>query len=253
MTTATEIIQQAHREGNLLPVGTVPTAAQYAEALGRLNNLITALFGNEVGEPLMEWPVLPPQGNAPVNARWPVYPGIAPQESRLGTAWPYPPGNVRLMASNTTPQTVYLQHWPNDGARVSYRAVGATDVLTIEGNGRRIEGATSIIVDPTDDNGERLWFYRGDLGNWIRIQALGLSDEVPLPQEFDDFLITGLYMRLSSRFGSDPRPGSTMTYKDQLSKLKARYRQPTAALGGSEQAPPSWQAFPTGGWQGGYN
>lgn len=251
MTTATDLIQQALREGNLIPVGTTPTAVQLTEGLGRLNNILDSLFGNEIGEPLFEWPVLPPQRTAPVAARWPVYPGVTPQEQRLENAWPYPPGNVRLMASNTTPQTVYLQDWPNDGARVAYRAVGATAELTVDGNGRRIEGATSYVVDPTADGGSRLWFYRADLGDWIRIQTLALTSESPLPMEFDDFLICSLSIRLSARFGNDPRAGTQMTYKDQLAKLKARYRQPTAALGGSDQAPPSWQSFPNSGWQGG--
>lgn len=251
MTTASTIITQALREGNLIPVGTTPTDAQLAEGLDRLNNLIDALFGNEVGEPLFEWPVPPPQQTSPVNARWPIYPGVSPQNQRMTDAWPYPPGNVRLMASNSEEATVYLQHQPNDGARVGYTAVGASAVLNIDGNGRRVEGAATVQVDPTDNGGQNLWFYRGDLGDWIRIVPLALNDTPPLPKEFDDFLITGLSIRLSARFGNDPRQGTVMTYKSQLSKLQARYRQPTAALGGSDAVPPAMQAFPQGSYTGG--
>lgn len=244
MTTANELIQQAHREGNLIPVGTQPTTAQINEALGRLNNIITSLFGNEIGEPLFEWPVLPPQQTSPINARWPLAPGLSIDQTRLESAWPYPPCNVRLMASNTVEKTIWLQYMPNDGARVAYRAVSATADLVVQGNGRRVEGASSVIVEPTDNAGERLWFYRADLGDWIRIQALGLTDQSPLPDEFDDFLICALSIRLSSRFGNEPRQGTLLTFKDQLAKLKARYRQPTAVLGGSWQAPNTIQAYP---------
>lgn len=251
MTTAQTIIQQALREGNLIPVGVTPTAVQLSEGLDRLNNLIDGLFGNEVGEPLFEWPVPPPQQTSPVNARWPLTPGVPFEQRRMGDAWPYPPCNVRLMASNSGPETVYLQHMPNDGARVGYTAVGASDMLTLDGNGRRIDGAPTYVVDPTDQGGIRLWFYRGDLGQWIEIKTLALTDESPLPKEFDDFLITGLCIRLSSRYGNDPRDGTVKTYTDQLRKLQARYRQPTAALGGSDQAPNSWQAFVQGSSWGG--
>jgi len=245
MSTAEDIIKQALREGNLIPVGTSPTTAQLTEGLQRFNVFVKALFGNLIGEPLMEWPVLPPQQTAPVNARWPLFPGVPEQQARLADAWPYPPGNVRLMASNTTEQTVYLPYPPNDGARVEYVVVGATANLILSGNGRLIEGQPTQTLE-YDAASQSMFFYRSDLGRWTMIGTYALSTASPLPDEFDDFLVCGLCIRLSSTYGNDPRQGTVLTYKDQLRWLQARYRQPTPALGGSEATPPSWQAFPQG-------
>lgn len=248
MTTASIIVTQALREGNLIPVGTSPTTEQASEGLDRLNIFVSALFGNEIGEPLFEWPVPPPQRTSPENARWPLYPGLSYDEARLPGVYTNPPCNVRLMASNTTPTTIYLQHMPNDGARVAYVSVGAADALTLDGNGRMIDGSATIDIEPTDDGGRQLWFYRGDLGSWQKIITLASDTESPLPMEFDDYLITGLCIRMSSRYGSDPRSGTVATYKSQLAKLQARYRQPTAALnGGMDAVPNTWQAYPQGG------
>lgn len=246
MTTATDFIKEALREGNLIPVGTTPTAAQLAEGLTRFNNVLSGLFGNEVGEPLFEWPVPPPQQTSPVDARWPLYPGLSAEQMRSSDVYPYPPGNVRLMASNTTVMTVYLQHLPNDGARLGYTAVGASAFLTLDGNGRRIDGAAQASIDPTDQGGAQLWFYRGDLGQWISIRPLTLTGGSPFPAEFDDFLITALAIRMSPLYGNDPRSGTVKTYTDMLRKLKARYRQPTSALGNAADIPPTWQAYGQG-------
>lgn len=245
MTTAAELIQAAFREGNLLAAGVAATTAQTDEALGRLNNFLFALMGNELGEPLQDWPVYAPQRTAPVAANFPLYGSNVDGRLADASVWPYPPGNVRLMVSAPQAATVWLQYAPNDGARVAYVALGnAVADLTIEGNGRMIEGATSITVEAALVAGERVWFYRADRGSWILLEPLALASDSPLPTEFDDLLITGLSIRLASRFGNEPRSGTVMTYQEQMKKLKARYRQPTPTLGGSQQIPPGYQAFP---------
>lgn len=244
MTTAQALIEAAFREGNLIAADAPISTTLMTEALGRLNNFLFSLMGNELGEALQEWPVPPPQFTAPVMARYPLINPL-PLATESLEVWPYPPNNARLMVSATQATTVYLQAQPNDGARVAYIALGSPANLTLNGNGRLIEGQTSIELESALVSGERTWLYRGDLGNWIRLGELTLTTESPLPAIFDDLLITGLCIRLSSRFGNDPRQGTVMTYKDQLAKLQARYRQPTAALGGSSQVPPTYQAYAT--------
>jgi hypothetical protein len=232
-----EIITAAFREGNLIPVGTDPTAAERAEALGRFNNFVAALFGFELGELLTDWTVPPPQRNAPVAAQYPLAPAAHDLPSDV---WPYPPSNTRLLFASANNLMVYLQQNPHDGAQMAYVDVGQLGgVLTLNGNGRLVDGTSTLVLsaDPT-----RL-FYRADLADWIVLATLAETDSSPLPAEFDDLLITGLSIRLSPRFGNDPREGTVATYTSMRTKLIARYRQPTAALGNAADTPRTQQSY----------
>lgn len=242
MTTVQQLITDAYREDNLKAVGVPPTSAEFDEALPRLNNIVKALFGFELGEQLQDWPVPPPQRTAPVSAHYP----LAPYKCDLPSGvWPYPPSNVRLMSSITVATTVYLQQRPSDGARFSFVDVGSTNTLTVDANGRLIDGALTLTLVASDS--PATWFYRADLGEWRIITDLALGDESPFPVEFDDLLISRLAMRLSGRYGNEPRSDTMQTYERMLSKLKARYRQPTAAVGGGDNTPSTEQSYGAGG------
>lgn len=242
---ASEIVQAALREGNLIPIGTDPTSAQMTEGMALLNEMLFSFFGNEIGEPLMEWMIPPPQQTSPVVARWPLKLYYPTPPNVAVEVWQNPPCNVRLMASNTEATTIYLQHLPNDGARVQYVNVGATADLVVNGNGRMVEGETEVTV-AYESATQWLWFYRADLGNWILVEELDEDSDSPLPIEFNGLLRCGLAIMLASRYGLDPRQGTLMTYQNQLKKAWARYRQPTPVLGGSMQVPPTWQSYPNG-------
>lgn len=235
MTIASVIVSRAFRRDNLIPVGTNPSTAEAAEGLAMLNTIIDTLFGNEIGEPLMEWPVPPPQRTAPVAAQYPLLP---PASDLLSTQYPYPPCNVRLMASNTVATTVYLQNLPNDGARVAFVNLGITANLTLDGNGRKIDSSTTVVLTSISTN--KTWFYRTDTGAWTSLATLTDSDEMPLPSEFDDYFVCQLAMTLP---GAKPREGTVETRNSTLTKLKARYRQPTNAVGGGADMAPSWQTY----------
>lgn len=221
MTTATELITQALRESNVIPIGTAPSTAQLNEALPRLNNYIESLFGTKLGEFFfMDWPV-PPRQTSPVNARYP----LAPADTKLPrNVWPYLPNNVRIVASPTEATTIYLPRKPNDGARIGLADVGSTADLTIDANGRYIEGVAVLTLTPADD-APREWFYRADLGTWQRRAPLALTDESPFPAEFDDLLVTGLAIRLGPRFGKRPPQETAITNQRMERRLKQRYKQ----------------------------
>lgn len=219
-TAVSEIINQAFRDGNFVAVGEDPTAAEVAEAMPRLNNLIASLFGIELGEVVREWPV---------PTVW--YP-TAPLRSQLmlmgesaAESWAYPPANVRLVVRITAPSTVYFPLDPQDGARIAYADVGSSAALTLNGNGRLIDGEEEITGSPPAE-GNRTWLYRADLGNWIQLKnPLAADDEVPLPPEFDDLLVTGLAIRLGPRFGVKIDDTIIARFVDMSSRLKKRYKQ----------------------------
>lgn len=220
MTAASEIITQAFREANVIPIGRSPSEAEQAEALPRLNNFISWLFGTKLGEFKMDWPV-PPNRQAPVAAQYPLW----PEDTKLpDDVWPYPPNNARLLVSISSATTVYLPYRPNPGAQFAVVDVGASAELTINANGRRIEGLAALTLTPADVSPRR-WFYREDLGSWQRLTNLALTDESPLPAEFDDLLVTALAIRLAPRFGQEVLSSTAQVYADSLRKVNQRYHQ----------------------------
>lgn len=225
MATANRVINRAFRENNLLPLGTTPSDAQRAEALEALNDLITSWFGRVIGVFLSDWTV-PPARTAPVPARYP----MPPRNTDLPeSVWPYPPENSRLLLNLTTPTTVYFPGAPPDGARITVINVGTdlvADPLYVEGNGRLVAGAANYTFD-NNDLAPAEFFYRADRGEWVLLGTFTGDDELPLPKEFDDFVVASLAYRLSPSYGKelDQATGSVITYG--LKMLETRYRQPT--------------------------
>lgn len=216
MTLISTIISDAFRESNLVAVGAAPTTAEQTEALRLLNRLVQGLYGNELGVPLQPLPF----GEANVDT--PEYINTSMEDFAGG----YVPYNTRLMCNLQSTKTVNLPPVPRNGARFAVIDVTenfATYPLIIEGNGRQVEGGTSLTLSTNGVN--RQWFYRDDLGEWVRVSDLLTTDESPFPSEFDDLLIVGLAIRLSSRMGKPIDVMSTMAYSQALSKFLARYRQ----------------------------
>jgi hypothetical protein len=255
MTTATDLIQAAFREGNLIAVTAAPTAAEAAEALERLNKLISGVFGYEMGENLEDWLAPNPQRTAPVAANYPQLPLSTSMDSCLSANWSlYPPKNRRIVWGGTT-QTIYFPESPMDGSRMavvqgSGAAVGGSPgaILTLDGNGRTIETInTKALTDPIEPAS---WMYRADLGDWIAIEELvdPDTDESPFPEEFDDFFICALSKRLAPRFGKVIAAETVETAKMTLKRLKARYRQAGVTTYGAENIPNSQQSYNSGSW-----
>lgn len=215
-TLISQIIADAYREANLIAVETSPTANQQTEGLRLFNRFLRSLFGNEMGDPLE--PV--PYGNNNVDTatlRTSYYEGVLNY---------YIPMNSRLLANLSSAKTLNLYPKPVDGARLAVVDASsnfATYNLTLNGNGRKIDGALSVTLSTDDQDTE--WFYRADIGEWKQITDLVTSDASPFPIEFDEFLIIGLAMRLASRYGVAMADTSVMLYRRGLSQFRARYQQ----------------------------
>jgi|GEM_PF-2388688 len=263
MTTATVLIQNAYREGNLIAVSTSPTTPEAAEALVLLNNFITGIFGYEMGENFKDWIAPNPQRTAPVAANYPQLPlsGFGESGNPLsatqsaGTYYLYPPKNQRIVWGGTT-LTVYFPEAPLDGTRMAVlQGSGAGDsglvgaILTLDGNGRTIELANTYpYTFASPATAPRQWLYRADTGNWIAVLPLAAGDQCPFPQDFDDFFICALAMRLAPRYGKVTAAETKNTAIATLKQLKARYRQAGITTYGSEQIPGSAQSYISGNW-----
>lgn len=217
MTTLRQIIIDAFREGNLIASGETPDADQFDEGLRKLQRIITGTYGYVIGERLQ-----------PLNfgslGLTNAYAKREDYDDFITSS--YVPSNVRLMLNNEGVTTVFLPPKPMDGAMFGVVDVAgnlATNTLTVNGNGRAIEGGSSLLLDT--NNLRKDWFYREDLGDWVAISDLDADSLVPFPEEFDDYFITMLAMRIAPQFGIETRQ-ETMTYLMNLrSRLRSRYTQ----------------------------
>ncbi len=191
MTLVSQIITDAFRETNLVAAGASETSTLQTEALRLLNRIIAGVMGWEVGESLAQWPV----GTA----------GYASQDvppEAIAAVWAYPTPNVMLACNLAAAQTIYLPVQSSDGARIGVQDLRAnfnTYNLTLDGNGRQIEGAATLVLSTASLN--RSWFFRADLGNWTRFTTLIAGDTFPFPTEFEDWFVMMLALRLSPRMG----------------------------------------------------
>jgi hypothetical protein len=254
MLTASEIVKEAFREGNLVPLDAttgipVTTPGQDAEGLKILNRYIDSLYGLELGEFAQDWTV-PPSQTSPTPARYP----IRPQSEALPSdVWPYPPGNVRVITKLVADTTLYLPQSPDDGARIELVNVGGVTGfnLTLDANGRLVE-ALETSTD-TDDawNGVKL-LYRADLSDWIAVVDLTADATSPLPSIYDDLLSIAVFIRLAPRYGSNITPEHQATYARLLKRLKTQYRQ-TVPMPSQKPQPFGTPASQQANWNSGGN
>lgn len=218
MTQVSDIIRQALRETNVVAITQDSNPNETAEGLTRLQALVLSTLGNEVGYIMEDWNV-----KSTTNLTKPSgVPLTAPQ----ATAYTVPP-NARLVCGLTAPTTLLLDPQPQDGQRFS--AVDAikgfaTNNLTINPNGRKIEGDTVNKVLATADASIQ-WLYRADLADWKVIDPLGLDAEFPFPADFDDYFIIMLAMRLNPRYGKELTKESAARMDQQRQQFINRYSQ----------------------------
>lgn len=213
-----ECIRRAYREANINVIGDTPSNDQNTEALGILNAFWKTVLGHEFGENLTEWPV-PATGCIPDSL----------VSSNQGLTWYLQlVANVRVLLGITVDTTLTFPLNPRPGARISTIDTGSTSAtLTLNGNGRLIEGQTQLVDDVTNQAGKS-WFYRDDLASWEPIVDMELANSLPLPADFDDLFITYAALRLCGPNGADPPEMTAVAYKDVLGRARARYRQEMA-------------------------
>ena len=121
MALVYEIIKDAYREANLIPINQSPTLDEQTEALRLLNRFVRSIFGNKAGDKLQQFAV--GTNNVVTTTSLPTYNFVTPN---------YVPLNARLMVNNTAPMTVanLIATYPPDAvvdgmyARVTDLSVG---------------------------------------------------------------------------------------------------------------------------------
>jgi hypothetical protein len=97
MAFVTEIVKDAFREANLIPITQSPTLDEQTEALRLLNRFIRSTFGNETGDRLQSFPV--GTNNVITTTSLPTY---------TFTGASYAPLNARLVVNTTAATTINL-------------------------------------------------------------------------------------------------------------------------------------------------
>lgn len=214
MTPVSDIITQAFRESNIAALGTAPTTAQSTEAFDRLKSLVASVYGDDVGERLQDWLV----GNAGVH--WPYMGGWT--ELR----WKYPISNSRIVLDHQSPQTLYWPLDPDNGARmqvIDLTGELATYNVTIDANGRLIEGARTLVLNTNNLN--RTWIFDSDKSDWLVLDYITADGEMPFPLEFDDYFIIKLASRINPRYGRSLSDLSIARLGEMQEMLESTYRQ----------------------------
>ena len=214
MTLVSQIIIDAFRQSNLLALTASPTASQASEALRYLNRIVKSTIGNEAGDNLSSFPIGKNTYNRPAGYPW--------WDEEPDGQW-FVPADTRLMVNTVRPFTVYLNPDPDDGCRLAVTAASTnlvTNPLTINGNGRLVDGQANLVLT---SNAE--FFYRADTASWMRYTPLTSSDTFPFPEEFDDYFITMLAMRLNPSYGASLAPESQEVFRRSKTQLRARYTQ----------------------------
>lgn len=218
MTTVSQIITDAFRESNNIAVGQSPSTAEQTEALNLFNRFLRSLLGNEAGEKFVTINF----GNRNVNT------GFAFNYEAVPSSLWSPPPNSRLFFNNNNAQTVNLNPTPQDGERFSVQDMAGNFItypVTLNGNGRTIDGVTTAVL--STNNLKREYLYRADTGDWRTVSDLQLADTFPFPTEFEDLFAIGVAMRLNPRFGTTMDPQSLEMFRRLRSIFKARYRTQT--------------------------
>lgn len=217
MTLVSEIITDAYRQSNLLAIGTTPTAEQQTEALRYLNRIVKSVFGNEAGDPLTAFPLGGDNISRPSGYPW--------WGNQPDNDW-FVPKNIRVMCNLTQTINLYLHPDPDNGSRFAVQDVSenfSSYNVNVHGNGRLIEGAFNTVL--TADGTNKEWFYRDDIGSWVLLSPVSLSDTFPFPEEFDFFFIIQLAIAVNPAYDAELNTQTQLTYQRALKQLRARYAQ----------------------------
>lgn len=208
MTLASSIITAAYRESNIIARVATPNASEVTEALNRLNPIVLAAIGFDAGQELKDLNVGGQFDNSIMLSNW-------------------VPEDVRLVLNLSSARSVSLHPQPYEGQRFAIVDAGKTldtAALTVSGNGRLIETATTITLNT--ESLARQWMYRADTANWVRLTDLASSDQMPFPEEFDDYFIISLALRLNPRHGRQIAQETSVWMDRMKAQLAARYRRP---------------------------
>jgi hypothetical protein len=176
-----DVIARAMRLNGSLASGDMPMADELTDALEAFNTMQRAWFGTIIG------PRLTAQSATGSSA-----------QAENGGEYMIPGAAFTLTAPAG----------PRAGARfgaVDATLDFATHNLTVDPNGRLIEGAAAnLVISANGDN--RRWWFRGDVGGWVReADYTDPSDAISFPDSLIAYMPYMLAVVLASEFNTELR------------------------------------------------
>lgn len=183
--TARDIIKSGFRKLGALASGDDPTAEEINDAFPALVTMLRALHGDVIGQRLSAQPL---------------------------TGATQADNGALYQCSLSAGVTLTAPLKPRSGSRfgvVDVKANFATNNLTVAPNGQLLEAASANLVLSTNGT-QRIWFFDGDTGNWVREADLANVDtSPPYPDRLIAFLPFMFALFMAPEFDAEIRPDIT--------------------------------------------
>lgn len=214
MTTLNDIITRAYRESQTIDIDETPSPEQQSEALTLLKGILKRSY---TPRPQM----IISLGTQPQRAT-----GQLLRDFTLHAPNEPVPQNVILYCNLTSSLTLKMPYAPSDGARITLVDIGgnfASNSLTLEGNGSKVNGGSSAVLATNGETKE--YFFRRDLGDWREIIDPTQFQNMPFPEDYDDMFVIELAGRLNPRYGNDMPVITVELFTEMRRRFKAQYTQ----------------------------
>lgn len=228
MTLNSALIQAGFRESNFVGQSTILADDEQTEGMQLLQSLTLTMPGLILGHKWRNWFIPYPNRTAEKGGDFPARSDREFTDLRYPN---YPQTNARVVLRNAAAETLYMPQMPSDGALMQFVDAGFQGDVTLDANGNFFGTsgvATTVTLTTGVAGGNRLptrtYIYRGDIASWIRLDSLIYNAESAWPAEFDDFWITAMAIRLSPRFGNEPRSATIARYQEMVVFLRGWYR-----------------------------
>jgi hypothetical protein len=178
-----DVIKRAARLNGSIASGDEPSSDELNDAMLSLNIMKRALFGTVIGTRL-----------SPQDAS-----GLTTIQAENGGEYQIPANGFLLVAPKN----------PRSGSRfgvVDANLGFAANNCTVARNGRLLEGAAAnVVLNTAGDN--RRWWFRGDVGGWVRESDYVTADDViEFPEALIAYLPNMLAVAIAAEYGADLRP-----------------------------------------------
>lgn len=203
MTAISTLISAAFRENNLIAVGTSPTAAEQTEALDVVNRLVQQMMSLEKSANFLDY---------------------VADNTLSGTIQLYK--HTRIVRNGANSVTLNFPNPVDDGARMQIiQGPTNTGVLTLAGNGYTIDGSATFATTNAVNVTPHIWFFRGDLGDWMTVAPQLVGDDFIFPPEFDDLFVTMISTRLAPRYNKAVTQQTMDVIQAGIDAFSARFFQ----------------------------
>ena len=92
------------------------------------------------------------------------------------------------------------------------------------------------------------WFYRDDIALWKIVRKIGIEEELLYPEEYDDFWIGALSIRLAPRYNKTVSQDTKNNTARMLSKMRTEFRQVSPTVYRSDEIPRALESYVSGHW-----